>query len=86
MSLEQIRKYIEQDFYLYSNKTRRRIAAGVITTAQVRQTILKGTRRKIEADERSDGRFNKYTIHWHDWYVVVKNTDRPFIITAGRLD
>ncbi|GEM_PF-4074576 len=31
----------------------KRIAAGVITTAQVRQTIIKGTKRKVEADERS---------------------------------
>jgi hypothetical protein len=86
MSLKRIRGHIATGKYLYSNKIRRRIASGIITTQQIRETVLKGTRRKAEVDERSKWKFIKYTVHWRNWYVVVKNTTRPFLITAGRLD
>jgi len=86
MDFEGIKREVKRNHHLMSNKVRHRISKGTITVNQVRQSILKGNKRKVEQDERTDGKYVKYTLHWRDWYVVVKKTDRPFKIAVGRLD
>ncbi|MCH7732739.1 MAG: hypothetical protein IIB44_09530 [Candidatus Marinimicrobia bacterium] len=51
---------------------------------QVLDTILTGTVNKKEKDERSRGRFTKYTISKANILVVVKDCKPGFIITANR--
>ena len=51
---------------------------------QVYDTILRGTVRKVEDDEKSQGLYVKYTIDWRGRIAVVKNCEPAFIITVGR--
>ena len=51
---------------------------------QVLDTILTGTVNKKEKDERSLGKFSKYTISRGNIVVVVKDCKPGFIITANR--
>ena len=55
-----------------------------ISIDQVLDLILTGTVNKKEKDERSHGRFNKFTISKGDMVVVVKDCNPAFIITAKR--
>lgn len=57
-----------------------------ISIEQVYQTILRGTVRKREPDEYSDGKYTKYTIAYRRRVVVVKDSHPAFIITVGRTD
>lgn len=50
----------------------------------VYDTILTGTVRKREGDERSAGRFTKYTMVKRQTVVVVKDCHPAFIITVRR--
>jgi len=51
---------------------------------QILDTILNGTVRKKEPDERSSGKFMKYTVRKGNITVTVKDCHPPFIITANR--
>jgi len=53
---------------------------------QVYQAILRGTVRKREADEYSDGKYTKYTIVYRRRLAVVKDSTPAFIITVGRME
>lgn len=55
-----------------------------ISIDQVMDTILTGTTNKREKDDRSYGRFTKYTISKGDIVVVVKDCRPGFIVTANR--
>ncbi|MCH8010890.1 MAG: hypothetical protein IIA61_02915 [Candidatus Marinimicrobia bacterium] len=55
-----------------------------ISIDQVLDTILTGTVSKKEKDERSRGRFTKYTISKANILFVVKDCKPGFIITANR--
>ncbi|MBU0567156.1 DUF4258 domain-containing protein [bacterium] len=55
-----------------------------ISIDQVLDTILTGTVNKKEKDERSHGKFTKFTISKGNIMVVVKDCKPGFIITAGR--
>ncbi|MEA3355757.1 MAG: DUF4258 domain-containing protein [Candidatus Bipolaricaulota bacterium] len=55
-----------------------------ISIDQVLDTILTGTVNKKERDERSHGKFSKFTISKGDIVVVVKDCNPTFIITANR--
>ena len=55
-----------------------------ISIDQVLDTILTGTVNKKEKDERSLGKFTKYTISKGNIVVVVKDCKPGFIITARR--
>lgn len=55
-----------------------------ISIDQVLDTILTGTINKREKDERSHGKFIKFTITKRDIVVVVKDCKPAFIITANR--
>ncbi|MEW6687315.1 MAG: DUF4258 domain-containing protein [Candidatus Edwardsbacteria bacterium] len=55
-----------------------------INRSQVLDTILTGTVNKKEKDDRSYGKFTKFTISKGDIVVVVKDCNPAFIITANR--
>jgi len=55
-----------------------------ISIDQVLDVILNGTVRKKESDERSGGKFTKYTFHKRHITVTVKDCRPAFIITANR--
>jgi hypothetical protein len=55
-----------------------------ISITQVLDTILTGTINKKEKNERSHGKFTKFTISKGDIMVVVKDCKPAFIITANR--
>lgn len=55
-----------------------------ISIDQVLDTILTGIVNKKEKDERSHGKFTKFTISKGDIVVVVKDCKPGFIITVGR--
>ena len=56
-----------------------------ISIDQVLDVILTGTVNKKELDERSHGKFNKFTISKGEMVVVVKDCNPAFIITAKRM-
>jgi hypothetical protein len=55
-----------------------------ISVDQVLDVVLTGTVHKREKDERSRGKFTKYTISKGNIVVVVKDCRPGFIITANR--
>ena len=55
-----------------------------ISIDQVLDTIMTGIINKKEKDERSEGKFSKYTISKGNIVVVVKDSFPAFIITANR--
>lgn len=83
-SLEEIKQLVRRDRYRLSFKVQRKLTAGQLTLKQVKNVIYKGTKTKREIDEESEGRYDKVTLVWRKWYLVVKDTDPCFIITAGK--
>jgi len=55
-----------------------------ISINQVLDTILTGTINKKEKNERSHGKFTKFTVSKGNIVVVVKDCKPGFIITTNR--
>lgn len=84
MSIETIRKDINSERITFGFHLIQRMWENGISIDQVLDTILTGTVNKKEKDERSHGKFNKFTISKGDIIVVVKDCNPAFIITANR--
>jgi hypothetical protein len=84
MSIEQIRKDALSEAITFGPHLIERMNQNGISIDQVLDVILAGTVRKKEPDERSRGKFIKYTIHKGRITVTVKDCRPAFIITANR--
>jgi len=84
MSIEQIRDDVRSEAITFGPHLVERMFENGISIDQVLDVILNGTVRKKEPDERSGGRFTKYTIHRRRITVTVKDCRPAFIITARR--
>lgn len=84
MSVEQIRRDVRHEMITFGPHLVERLYENGISIDQVLDTILNGVVRKKEPDERSGGRFAKYTIRKGRVSVTVKDCRPAFIITANR--
>lgn len=84
MSIETIYEDINSERITFGPHLIQRMWENGISIAQVLDTILTGTVTKKEKDERSHGKFNKFTISKGDMVVIVKDSIPAFIITTNR--
>lgn len=84
MSIEQIRADVRAEHLTFGPHLIERMAQNGISIDQVLDVILNGTVRKKEPDERSKGRFTKYTLNKGVITVTVKDCQPAFVITANR--
>lgn len=84
MSIETIYEDINSERITFGPHLIQRMWENGISIDQVLDTILTGTVNKKEKDERSRGKFSKFTISKGDIVVVVKDCNPAFIITANR--
>jgi len=84
MSIERIRDDIRNETITFGPHLVERIVENGVSIDQVLDTILNGTVRKKEPDERSGSKFMKYTIRKRHITVTVKDCHPAFIITANR--
>lgn len=84
MSIQQIRDDVRFETITFGSHLVERMHQNGISIDQVLDVILTGTIRKQEPDERSGGKFTKYTIRKGRITVTVKNCRPAFIITANR--
>jgi hypothetical protein len=84
MPIEQIRDDVFFEAITFGPHLIERMNQNGISIDQVLDVILTGTIRKKELDERSRGRFTKYTIFKGRITVTVKDCRPAFIITANR--
>ena len=84
MSIQTIRDDIRSGRITFGPHLIQRMWENGISIDQVLDNILTGTVNKKEKDERSRGRFTKYTISKANILVVVKDCIPGFIITANR--
>ena len=84
MSIEQIRDDVRSEVITFGPHLVERMCENGISIDQVLDVILNGTVRKKETDERSGGKFTKYTIRKRRITVTVKDCRPAFIITANR--
>ena len=84
MSIEQIRNDVRSEIITFGPHLVERMCEDGISIDQVLDVILNGTIRKKEPDERSGGKFTKYTIRRGRITVTVKDCRPAFIITARR--
>ncbi len=83
MSIETIHNDINSERITFGPHLVQRMWENCISIDQVLDTILTGTVNKKEKDERSRGKFTKYTISKGNIVVVVKDCKPGFIITAN---
>ena len=84
MSIETIREDVNLERITFGPHLIQRMWENGISVDQVLDTILTGTVNKQEKDERSQGKFSKFTISKRSIVVVVKDCNPAFIITANR--
>lgn len=84
MSIEQIREDVRSERITFGLHLIERMHVNGISIDQVLDVILNGTVRKKEPDERSSGKFHKYTIRKGSVTVTVKDCRPAFIVTANR--
>lgn len=84
MSIDNIYEDVRNEYVLFGPHLNQRMYENGISIEQVLDVILTGTIRKKEKDEKSGGKFSKFTIAKGAVYVVVKDSRPPFIITANR--
>ncbi len=84
MSLDAIHQDVRTERIDWGPHVVQRLWDQGLSVDQVYDTILTGTVRKREVDERSAGRFTKYTIVKRQTVVVVKDCHPAFIITVRR--
>jgi len=83
MSIERIRDDVHSETITFGLHLVERMCENGISIDQVLDVILNGTVRKKEPDERSGGKFTKYTIRRGRITVTVKDCRPAFIITAN---
>ena len=84
MPIEQIRDDVHSETITFGPHLVERMYENGISIDQVLDVILNGTVVKKEPDERSGGKFTKYTLRHGDITVTVKDCRPAFIITANR--
>jgi hypothetical protein len=84
MPIEQIRRDIFEEQITFGPHLIERMYENGISIDQVLDAILSGTVQKKEPDERSMGKFTKYTLRKGNLTVTVKVCRPAFIITANR--
>jgi len=84
MSIEQIRADVRSEAITFGPHLIERMYQNGISIDQVLDVILNGTVRKKEPDERSKGKFTKFTLHKGRLTVTVKDCRPAFVITASR--
>ena len=84
MSMETIHDDINSGQIAFGPHLIERMWKNGISIDQVLDTILTGTINRREKNERSHGKFTKFTISKGDIVVVVKDCKPGFIITANR--
>jgi hypothetical protein len=84
MSLPQVREDVRTETITFGPHLVERMHQNGISVDQVLEVILLGTVRKKEADQRSKGKFTKYTLRKGRITVTVKDCQPAFIITANR--
>jgi hypothetical protein len=85
MSLQQIREDVRTETITFGPHLVERMHQNGISIDQVLEVILLGTVRKKQADQRSKGKFTKYTLRKGRITVTVKDCKPAFIITANRI-
>jgi hypothetical protein len=83
VSIEQIREDVAGSI-AFGPHLVERMAENGISIDQVLDVVMNGTVRKREPDERSRGRFSKYTVGRGPITVTVKDCHPAFVITANR--
>ena len=83
MSIDTIHDDIRSEQITFGPHLVQRMWENGISIDQVLDTIVTGTVNKKEKDERSRGKFTKYTISKGNIVVVVKDCKPGFIITAN---
>ena len=84
MSIETIRKDVNSESITFGPHLVQRMWENNVSIDEVLDTILTGIINKKEKDERSHGKFTKFTISKGNIMVVVKDCKPAFIITANR--
>ena len=84
MSIEQIREDVIAGVITFGPHLIERMTQNGISIDQVLDAVMNGTVRKTAPDERSGGRFMKYTVSRRRIIVTVKDCRPGFIITANR--
>lgn len=84
MPIELIRDDVISESITFGPHLIERIFENGISIDQILDVILHGNIRKKESDERSEGKFSKYTIRKGSITVTVKDCRPAFIITANR--
>jgi archaellum component FlaF (FlaF/FlaG flagellin family) len=84
MSIEQIRDDVHSETITFGPHLVERMYENGISIDQVLNVILNGTVVKKEPDERSGGKFTKYTLRRGHITITVKDCRPAFIITASR--
>ena len=84
MSLDGIRDDVNEGKITFGPHLVQRMTEKGISIEQVLDVILTGNVRKKESDDRSRGKFRKFTISKGEIVVVVKDCVPGFIITTGR--
>ncbi|MCX6028456.1 MAG: DUF4258 domain-containing protein [Chloroflexi bacterium] len=84
MPIEQIRDDVLSEAITFGPHLIERMSENGISIDQVIDVILTGIIRKKEPDERSRGKFTKYTIYKGRITVTVKDCRPAFIVTANR--
>ena len=83
MSIETIYDDINSERITFGPHLIQRMWENGLSIDQVLDTILTGTINKKEKDERSHGKFTKYTISKGNIVVVIKDYNPGFIIAAN---
>jgi hypothetical protein len=84
MPLQQIRDDILTGAINFGPHLVERLHQNGISIDQVLDVILTGALRKREPDERSEGKFTKFTLRKGRITVTVKDCRPAFIVTANR--
>ena len=84
MPIEEIREDVRSGRITFGPHLVERAQQNGMSVDQVLDAVLTGTVRKQEPDERSGGRFTKYTLSKRRVTVTVKDCRPAFVITANR--
>jgi hypothetical protein len=84
VSIERIREDVIAGAVTFGPHLVERMAENGISIDRVLDAVLNGTVRKREPDERSGGRFTRYTVGRGRITVTVKDCRPAFVITANR--
>lgn len=84
MSIETVYEDISSERITFGPHLIQRMWENGISIEQVLHAVLTGTVSKREKDERSHGKFSRFTVSKGDIVVAVKDCNPAFIITANK--